>query len=135
MCGDSVIEPFFWTFQKELKKVNIVSIFKMAEKRTIKNYLSEPALLICDEMYEIFVQWRNWGFALSVIATLSRKKLSFLKDNQNKVVIFVFLHFKFCRTIEKCYYVSILLKTSIGAALFITNCSKKTIFPSRCKSR
>lgn len=59
MCGDSVIEPFFWTFQKELKKVNIVSIFKMAEKRTIKNYLSEPALLICDEMYEIFVQWRN----------------------------------------------------------------------------
>ena len=59
MCGDSVIEPFFWTFLKDLKKANIFSIFKMADKRTIKNYHSEPALPIWSEMYEIFVQWRN----------------------------------------------------------------------------
>ena len=38
----------------------------------------------------------------------SQKILLFLlKEYQNKIVIFVFLHFKFCPAIEKCDYVTI----------------------------
>ena len=45
-----------------------------------------------------------------------RKILLSLKGYQNKVVIFVFLHFKFCPAIKKYYNVAIFIKTSTGAA-------------------
>ena len=61
MHGDTILEPFYkafkmffqyWTFQKEPKKANIIQIFKIADKRTKKNYHLKPVLPICKEMYE-----------------------------------------------------------------------------------
>ena len=58
------------------------------------------------------------------------KLLKFLKWN----IAFVVSHVNFFPAIEKCYYVSTLLKMFLGAPQnFITNQSKMTILHSRCK--
>ena len=55
----------------------------------------------------------------------SRKNLPFIKECENKIVLFVRPHFNICPDIEKYYYLSILLKCSIGATNIIHNESFK----------
>ena len=65
------------------------------------------------------LQWPDWGGALRVITPPSKKTLPFLKEHKNEIIPFALLHLKFCSAIEKCYYLAILLKMSIGAAKII----------------
>ena len=52
---------------------------------------------------------------LGTIVSPSRKSSPFLKEHENKIILFVLLHLNFCFAIEKCYYLSILSKMSIRA--------------------
>ena len=64
----------------------------------------------------------------------SRKNLTFIKEYENKIVLFVRPHFNICPDIEKYYYLSILLMCSVGATNVIqTNHSKIIIDHLWCK--
>ena len=65
------------------------------------------------------LQLLNWGGTLRAITPPSKKTLPFLKEHRNEIIPFALLHLKFCSAIEKCYYLAILLKMSIGAAKII----------------
>ena len=58
---------------------------------------------------------------MGTIAPPLRKNLPFLKEYENKIFHFIEPYFNFYPVIEKCYYVSILSKISIGAAKIIHN--------------
>ena len=55
----------------------------------------------------------------------SRKNLPFIKEYENKIVLFVRPHFNICPDIEKYYYLPILLMCSVGATNIIHNESFK----------
>lgn len=55
----------------------------------------------------------------------SRKSLPFLKEHKDENILFVLSHLNFCPTIEKCYYLPILLKISTEAVKITHNESFK----------
>ena len=60
--------------------------------------------------------WRNRGGALGAIVPPSRKSLPLLKKHKIENIPFVMSYLNFCPDIEKCHYLPILLKISIGVA-------------------
>ena len=73
-------------------------------------------------------QWCKRGSALGAIAPFSRKNLLFLKEHEDKNILFVLSYANFCPALKKCYCLSIMLKISIGAVTITHNKLFKEFF-------
>ena len=51
--------------------------------------------------------WLNWGSELGAIAPPSRKRLLYLQEHKNKIILYVLPYVNFCPAIEKCCYLLI----------------------------
>ena len=109
------------TIHSDIVKARISLVKVIDFKDTTKNYLQKRInIFMINEK-----QWRYWGGALGSIAPPSRESLPFLKEYKNESLLFVLSHLNFCPTVEKCYYLPILLKISIEAVKITHNESFK----------
>ena len=91
----------FW-FQKELSPEH--AILQLVEQINQSFEKNEFTLGMFADLSKVFNQGCNWGGALGVIALSSKKKVAFLDEYGNKIILFVLLFsffLNFFITIEK----------------------------------